>query len=173
MTDDGDVDYHPEENNPPDGYDTGPGNPMSRLEQELAAILGTQEDVFAEPPSSPDPGAEALGEGHHRHLPPGTPHVPPYMFIRMQLSRTTKFPEDYANAMHHMFNYLAALNGIPEDSFEICGTVFEEPEFGFDFLFAVCLVNCDHTTFPMEDLDKWLDFFFPVAPSDGTPLEDE
>ena len=35
MTDDGNQDYHPEENKDPP-----PGNPMSKLQQELEAIFG-------------------------------------------------------------------------------------------------------------------------------------
>ena len=152
--------------------DHDPGNPASRLEQELLEILGSGPALPDEEP--PPPADEG---GHHTGMPDGCPHVPPYMFARMKVSRTSKYPEDYANAFHHMFNYVAVLNGIPEDSFEIIGTIFEEPEFGFDLIFVVCLMNCDHATFPLEDLDKWLDFFFPTDSrpnvDHGHPLEDE
>ena len=105
----------------------------------------------------------------HPSLPDGVPHIPGFMFCRMKIERPSGRNQDYPTILHHMFNYLAVANGIPEDSYEIVSSISEHPEFGFDLVFAVCLIDCDGHDVALDTLTNWLDYFF----ADRAPTDEE
>lgn len=110
------------------------------------------------PPSENDPSRAAPGAKEHR-LPDGVPHIPGFLFARIQVQRLKKGPADYMVAAHHMFNYLGILNGIPEDGYEIIGSVHEVPEVGYDIVTVVCLMNCDFEPLDFDAFLRWAAHF--------------
>ena len=122
------------------------------------------DDHEAEPPPTP-------AQSKHKHrLPEGVPHIPSFLFAKIQVNRNASMAmPDYTNVIHHMFNYLAVLNGLREDGFEIVGGIHEVPEINADIVSAVCLVDCDGECIDFDSFLAWAHHFI----MEGADMEDD